>query len=77
MRATKENPVVLNTQTNTNRFNKDSEKTWKKPLRVEFCKYKVGSSPLQTEMCKPKYYRCFLWYKTHMVVIYVDFENLC
>ena len=29
------------------------------------------------EMCKPKCYTCFLWYKAHMVVPYVAFEKLC
>ena len=46
-------------------------------MGVELCKDKIDSSLLQIEMCKPKCYTCFLWYKVHMVVLYVDFEKLC
>ena len=45
--------------------NKDSTKNSKEDiaLRVQLCKDKIGSSPLQTEMCKPKCYTLFLWCK--------------
>ena len=54
-------PLVLNTQTSINRINK----VWKNSkdsiaLRVELCKDKIGSSPLQIEMCKPLCSTCFL-----------------
>ena len=83
VRATKKNPLTLNTQASLNKINKDSEKTpittalkLATALRVEFCKDKIVSSPLQIVMCKPICYTRVLWNKAHTVVLYVDFENL-
>ena len=61
-------------------INEDLTKTRKKPLHCEMNRAIIDNSTLQIEICKPKCYACFLWYKAHMVVLYVylcQTENLC
>ena len=69
VRATKKNPLTLNTQTSLNKINKDSEKT---PITTAL---KLATA-LRVEFCKAICYTCVLWNKAHTVVLYVDFENL-